>query len=114
MSNNDYTWKSIDYLPNGMTVKERNDLDHFRVAQDIQAYRAEAARQRELDTYGTKPKTHYKPFAIIPDIVAIDILTKHGINIHAPEFMHDTAAKNKLKNIIMTEYPDLLTSNIRK
>ena len=51
----------------------------------------------------------YMSFAVIPDIVAIDILTKYKIDINAQDFMGDKQLVARLKKIIISEYPDLLT-----
>ena len=57
-------------------------------------------------------KTTMRSFAIIPDIVAIDIYTKYGIDVHSDDFIKHPAAVNKLKRIIKQEYPKLLTGGI--
>lgn len=85
------------------------DQSRFSLNQDISAYREYAKESRDL--YGRKSEagSKYRSFAIIPDIVAIDILTKYQIDIHATDFMSDKQQVNKLKSIIISEYPDLLT-----
>jgi len=103
-------YKSQEYNPYSFNVKE-SDKD-FRLEQDIQAYKDFAAESREANDYFGGGKK-YRSFAIIPDIVAIDILTKYGIDIHANEFMSNPALIRRVKNIIRTEYPALLTSNIK-
>jgi hypothetical protein len=102
-------YKSQDYNPYSFIVKE-NDKD-FRLEQDIQAYKDFAAESREANDYFGGGKK-YKSFCIIPDIVAIDILTKYGIDVHSQHFMDNPATIKKVKQIIKTEYPALLTSNI--
>ena len=84
------------------------DQSQFVLSQDINAYREYAKESRDLYEVA-KAKSHYRSFAIIPDIVAIDILTKYQIDINASDFMGDKAQVNKLKKIIISEYPDLLT-----
>jgi hypothetical protein len=101
---------SQEYNPNSFKVKE--DAKDFRLEQDVQAYRDYAAQQRELDTLARNGRT-YRSFAIIPDIVAIDILTKYKIDVHSPDFMSDPAQLRKLKQIIETDYPLLKTSNVK-
>ena len=104
-------FKSQDNNPNSFGVKL--DSENFLLSQDVSAYREYAAQQRLADE--SAPATRqYRSFAIIPDIVAIDVLTKYGIDIHAPEFMHDAEAVKKFKRIIVSEYPALLTSNMKK
>lgn len=102
-----------------MAFKSQGDNKHsfnvttnqsrFVLDQDISAYRKYAKESRDLYENKSAAGKHYRSFAIIPDIVAIDILTKYKIDIHAPDFMHDQQKVNKLKKIIIAEYPDLLT-----
>ena len=56
--------------------------------------------------------TTMKSFAIIPDIVAIDIYTKYNIDVHSADFIKYPAQVEKLKRIIREEYPKLLTGGI--
>lgn len=95
---------------NSFVVKDDNK--DYRLEQDVTAYKNYAAQQRELDTIARNGRT-YRSFAIIPDIVAIDILTKYGLDIHGAEFMSDPASLRKLKQIIETDYPLLKTSNVK-
>jgi hypothetical protein len=95
---------------NSFIVKDTKE--DFLLEQDVSAYKEYAAQQRELDSIARNGRT-YRSFAIIPDIVAIDILTKYGLDIHGPEFMSDPASLRKLKQIIETDYPLLKTSNVR-
>jgi len=95
---------------NSFTVKA--DEKDFKLEQDVQAYKDYAALSRERDSFAANGRT-YRSFAIIPDIVAIDMLTKFGLDIHAPDFMHDPLNLRKLKKLIDTEYPALKTSNVR-
>jgi hypothetical protein len=104
-------FKSQDFNPDSFAVK--TDEKRFLLEQDVSAYKEHAKEQRDIDAT-IQSNRQYRSFAIIPDIVAIDILTKYGIDIHAPEFMHDKTAVRRVKNIIMSEYPALLTSNIKK
>jgi len=95
---------------NSFLVKD-NEKD-FKLEQNVTAYKDYAAQQRELDSFARNGRT-YRSFAIIPDIVAIDILTKYGLDIHGTEFMSDPASLRKLKQIIETDYPLLKTSNVK-
>jgi len=90
----------------------KTDEKDFKLEQDVGAYKEYAAQQRELDSFSRDGRT-YRSFAIIPDIVAIDILTKHGLDVHAADFMSDPAQLRKLRQIIDSDYPLLKTSNIR-
>jgi len=102
---------SQEYNPNSFLVKE-DDKD-FRLEQDVSVYKRYAELEREKDLHAPNGR-RYKSFAIIPDIVAIDILTKYKIDIHSKEFMSDPVQLRKFKQIIMTDYPQLQTSNVRK
>jgi len=104
-------FQSQDY--NIHSFKVTTDETNFKLEQSVEAYREYAKEQRLLDEQA-KSTRNYRSFAIIPDIVAIDILTKYGIDIHAPDFMHHPDQVRKFKQIVMSDYPDLLTSNITK
>lgn len=102
------TYKLSSY-DKGFITKERGK--DFFVEQDIQHYKDYAAGMREKDRYlmGAR-QTNYRPFCIIPDVVAIELRIKYGIDIHAPEFMSDQQTKMKFAQIMRTEFPELLTS----
>jgi hypothetical protein len=79
------------------------DQNTFLLSQDVSAYRDYAKESRDIyDASGTA--SHYRSFA-----VAIDIYTKYKIDINAQDFMGDKQLVAKLKKIIISEYPDLLT-----
>lgn len=103
-------FKSQDNNPHSFNV--RTDEDKFLLDQDVSAYKTYAERSRLEDEH-LSTKRQYRSFAIIPDIVAIDILTKYHLDIHDPNIMKDPVALRRYKNIIISEYPHLLTSNIR-
>jgi len=88
------------------------DTTNFQLKQNVEPYKEYAEQQRELDSIAANGRS-YRSFAIIPDIVAIDILTKYHLDIHAPEFMSDPASLRKLKQIIESDYPLLKTSNVK-
>jgi hypothetical protein len=88
-----------------------SDTD-FKLEQDVSAYKQYAEQQRYLDT--AAPTTRqYRSFAILPDIVCIDILTKYGLDVHSQEFMSDPVNLRRLKQIVDSDYPLLKTSNIK-
>jgi len=78
----------------------------WTVQQDEKPFLEQAKKDRDI---GQKKNVGYKKFATIPDIVAIDILNKYGIDIHEPETMLDRDKMQKFKNIIKTEYKYLLS-----
>lgn len=99
-------WSTFD---KGFVTAERDN--QFRLEQDVEQYTSYAEKMREKDKYLTGARsTGFRPFCIIPDIVAIELKTKYGIDIHAPEFMSDEATKKRFAYIVRTEFPMLLTS----
>jgi hypothetical protein len=97
---------------NAKSFVVKTDEKDFRLEQNVQDYKDYAAEQRQLDSLVSNGRT-YRSFAIIPDIVAIDMLTKHGLDVHAPEFMSDPTNLRKLKQVIESDYPLLKTSNVK-
>ena len=91
--------KIIDKYDDRGLVLEQDDTAYLDYAQ--------AARQAGVDR-----KANYRSFAIIPDIVAVDIFTKFGIDINNPE--NTQVELNKFKKIIKDHYPLLLTTNINR
>jgi len=104
-------FRSQDNNPHSFVVK--TDERGFQLEQSASAYKEYAELQRALD--GEVPSNRqYRSSFILPDIVAIDILIKYGLNVHAPEFMEDPNNYRRLKKIILSEYPHLMTSNMKK
>jgi len=79
---------------------------HWQIYQDEKPFLEQAKREREA---GKRTDTGYRKFATIPDIVAIEVMQKHGIDIHDPNTMGDRALMNKFRAIIKSEYPYLLS-----
>lgn len=100
---------SQDNNPDSFTFK-RDDTGGFLLEQDIQAYKEYCKQAREM-TSKQVGGVEYKPLFLMPDIVAVKIMMDHGIDIHAADFMHDTEKKRKVRQIVKSEYPDLLLSN---
>jgi len=85
----------------------------FAAEQDISAYVDYAKNSRaESKALFANQKTQYRSFAIIPDIVAVDIMTKFHLDVNA----HDNGQEEmqKIRKIIIDNYPQLLTGNIVK
>jgi hypothetical protein len=101
-------FKSQDFNPDSFAVK--TDEKRFLLEQDVSAYKEHAKEQRDIDAT-IQSNRQYRSFAIIPDIVAIDILTRYGINCHAPSFGHDKAESARFRAIIKSEFPHLLLSH---
>lgn len=104
-------YKSQQGNPNSFKVKEAGN--DFRLEQNVEAYKDYAKQSRDADSVLGDNGRQYRSFAILPDIVCIDILTKYGLDIHAQDFMSHPANLRKLKQIIDSDYPLLKTSNIR-
>ena len=102
-------WKDLRSasIPDGMSssIDMEKDRANYEVRQDVSAYLEQAKKDRE--TTGMK-RGHLKKFATIPDVVAIEILSKYGMDIHDPAFMHDPDNMKKFKYIIETEYKNLM------
>ena len=80
----------------------------WQLYQDERPFIEQAKRDREA---GTK-KTHmnHKKFASIPEIVAIELKEKWGVDIHSLTFMDDQDMKAKFFTIIQQEYPHLVVN----
>jgi len=77
----------------------------WQIYQDEKPFIEQAKLDREQTT---KRDPGYKKFATVPDIVAIEIKEKYGLDIHAPDFMHDDSKKAKLMTIIKNDYKYLM------
>ena len=77
----------------------------WQIYQDEKPFLEQAKQDREKKS---KKDVGYKKFATVPDIVSIEIMEKHGINIHDPNFLHDADKKKKFMKIIKSEYSYLM------
>jgi len=100
------SFKSQDHNQHSFDVN--TNRTNFSLSQDISAYTDYAKESRDSYEY-FGGGNRYRSFAVIPDIVAIDILTKYKIDINASDFMSDKQQVERLKKIIISEYPALLT-----
>ena len=82
----------------------------YKITQDTDFILEEVKRDREILASGGKKEMGYRKMCTIPDIVAIEMLTKHNIDVHDPLFLHDANNMKRLKYVIQTEYPHLLIS----
>ena len=82
----------------------------WKIYQDETPFLEQAKMERDLLASGMiKNNTGYKKFASIPDIVAIEIATKYGIDIHDGDTMLDKDKMKRFKYIIRTEYKHLMS-----
>ena len=80
----------------------------WEAKQDITQYLVDAKIERDKQEYYGARKDGYRKMATIPDIVAIKILEDHNLDLHHPLFMKDPNNMKKLRQILITEYRDLL------
>ena len=80
----------------------------WRLYQDERPFLEQAKREREAGTKSTH--MNHKKFATIPEIVAIEIKEKYGIDLHSLTFMDDVDAKAKFFTIIQQDYPHLVVN----
>jgi len=108
------SFQSIEHDKDSFKILLQGEGQATRLEQDISAFKeaAAASRQQAWDDRHSR-KGHWRPYCTIPDIVAIDILNRFGLNVHAPEFSHDPNNGRRLKQIISSEYPELLTGTYR-
>ena len=78
----------------------------WTLTQDEKPFIEHAKMDREEQT---KRDIGYKKFATIPDIVAVEIMMNHGIDIHDPDTMRDKTLMNKFRAIVKSEYAYLLS-----
>ena len=90
-------------------IIDKYDDKNLQFEQDVQGYLDYA---HEVRTSNTNAHASMRSFCIVPDIVAVDILTKHGLDIHDPNL--DQQDYRRFKEIVKREYPKLLTNNIVK
>ena len=83
---------------------KRTGESTFKIYQDEKPFLEQAKYDRETQ----KTIKGFKKFATIPDIVAIEIADRYGINIHDPSFGHDIDKKKRFMRIIKEEFPHLL------
>lgn len=81
----------------------------WSMTQDTRPFIEQAKIDRE--TLKMDKTNGMKKFASIPDVVAVDIKLKWGLDLHEPDFMHDKERMAKFMTIIRQEYPYLLSTN---
>ena len=80
--------------------------ENFYAEGDVSEAKQFVKEQREI---GRNTKSHYQHMAEIPMIIVLELQTKWGMDIMGPDFMANPANVTRLKYILKTEYPDLLT-----
>ena len=98
--------KSSSSLVGSIQYEGDKGDSHWQIYQDEKPFLEQAKRDREASK---KSDAGYKKFATIPDIVSIEIKEKYGLDIHSPDFFHDTDKKARFMTIIKQNYPYLLS-----
>ena len=95
--------------PDGMsmTLDYDSDKTNAQFYQDEKPFLEQAKMDREKVTKDNKLGA--KKFATIPDIVAIEINEKYGIDLHDPATGSDKDKMTRFKYIVRTQYPYLLS-----
>ena len=78
----------------------------WRLEQDEKPFIEQAKREREMKWNNNN--SQMRKFATIPEIVAIEIKEKWGIDLHEPNFFKDVDKKAKFFQIVREEYPHLV------
>ena len=104
--------KNINQIKSGGTLTGKIAYDdnesYWELNQDETPFIEQAKRDRENTQLQTKMK--HKKFATIPDIVALEIKEKHGIDIHEPSIFRDREKMNRFKQIVMRDYKYLVVN----
>ena len=97
-------------LQGGINYDRHGSVDSstWQIQQDERPFLEEVKRDREIDAMGGYRKTGMRKMATIPDIVAIEMLMKHHIDLHDPAFLQDTNNMKRLRTVLKQEYPHLL------
>ena len=84
-------------------IEYDNHGSSWSVVQDVQPFLDEAKRDR-AEGDGS---SHMTKMFSIPEVIAIEIREKWGVDIFAPDFMQDKEKKAKVFQIVEQEYPNL-------
>ena len=97
-------------MTGGIDYGAIGDQSTWEIKQDISEIKKEVQRDKDLLFTGRHNKMGFRKMATIPDIVAIQIMENHNLNLHDPLFMNDPNNLKKLRKVLISEYPDLLIS----
>ena len=89
------------------TIDYTDTESRWQVKQDEKPFLEEVQREKD----NQKKNSHLRKFATIPDIVAIEILEKYGLDVHSTQFMSDIDGLKKLKQIILQDYKHLVVNS---
>ena len=80
----------------------------WRIQQDEKPFLEQAKRDREAQQKENNSKI--RKFATIPEIVAIEINEKYGLNLHEERFLMDEDKKARFFAIMQSDYPHLIVN----
>lgn len=80
----------------------------WKLYQDERPFLEQAKRDREATQL--ENNSHMRKFATIPELVAIEINEKYGLDIHSPDFFQDMDKKAKFFSVIQQDYPYLVVN----
>ena len=89
-------------------IEYDNHGAQWKIQQDINPFLEEAKMDRDLGE-GNK---HIRKLYSIPEVVAIEIKEKWGIDVFSVGFMYDKEEKARVHAIIQQHYPKLLSTNV--
>ena len=106
-------WKNVHggtggTLKGGMEYEGAAGDSFWQIEQDEKPFIEQAKIDRELGTKATN--MNHKKFATIPDIVAIEVMQKYGIDIHNADHSTCKWTMSRFKQIIMQDYPHLVVN----
>ena len=86
-------------VENKKDIKANFDLQtgSWTAEQDVTHFKEHVNLERQKQEYYGVTNKGYRKMATIPDIVAMDINEKYGIDLHDPTFMQDIDKKAKFK-----------------
>ena len=94
---------------NSMKAKFDLETGEDVVTADVSNFIEAAKIERHKEEYyGNKFAGNYRKLATVPDIVAMKILVDHKLDLHDPCFGNDPNNLKKLKQILISEYRDLV------
>ena len=94
---------AVEYTSGSVSGESR-----WQVHQDETPFLRQAAEDRAKTQ--KENASGMRKFATIPEIVAIEIKEKYGVDLHHGDFMADVDMKAKFFSIIQTDYPHLVVN----
>ena len=94
----------------GTIQYDKDGSSEWRVYQDEKPFLEQAKKDRDISDSGLNKKDlGFKKFATVPDIVAIEIKNKWGIDLHDSATMKDKDMMAKFMVIFKQNYSHLMS-----